>query len=65
MNTMPSRTEGEEIVTSMARGLAGAARVTAAATASAARHAAWYVRYKVDGSSRAQDARAVRGRERG
>jgi hypothetical protein len=65
MNTMAGRSEGEPIVTSMARGLAGAARATAAVTATVARHAAWYVRYQLDGSSRAQDAHGRAGeRER-
>jgi hypothetical protein len=59
---MPARNEGRPIVTSMARGLAGAARGAAAVGANLARHAAWYVRYRVDGNSRAQQARE---RERG
>lgn len=44
-------------VTSMAKGLAGAARGAATVTANAARHAAWYLRYRVDGNTRAQHAR--------
>ena len=44
----------------MAKGLAGAARGAANVTASLTRHAVWYLRYKVDGSSRAQDARDER-----
>jgi hypothetical protein len=65
MITMPGPSEGKPIVTSMTRGLAGAARAAAAATASVARHAAWYARYRVDGSSRAQNARDQgRARER-
>jgi hypothetical protein len=61
---MPAQ-EGEPIVTSMAKGLAGAARGAAAVGANLARHAAWYLRYRVDGNSRAQDGReAVRERER-
>jgi hypothetical protein len=47
-------------MTSVAKGLAGAARGAAALTASLARHAAWYLRYRVDGNSRAQ-----RGSRRG
>jgi hypothetical protein len=39
------------------RGIAGAARGAASVTASLARHAAWYLRYRVDGNSRAHDAR--------
>jgi hypothetical protein len=54
---MPARSEGDPIVTSMAKGLAGAARGAAAVSANLARHAAWYVRYRVDGNSRAQEAR--------
>ncbi|HEX8744627.1 MAG TPA: hypothetical protein VF712_16000 [Thermoleophilaceae bacterium] len=46
----------------MAKGLAGAARGAAAVTAIAARHAAWYLRYRVDGNARAHEARGRRGR---
>ena len=42
------------MVTSMAKGLAGAARGAASMTASVARHAAWYLRYRVDGNTRSQ-----------
>ena len=59
---MPVRSEGEPIVTSMAKGLAGAARGAAAVTANLARHAAWYVRYRVEGNARAQNSRE-RGRD--
>jgi hypothetical protein len=56
---MAARSE-EELLSSMAKGLAGAARGAAAMTASVARHAAWYLRYRVDGNSRAQDGRRRR-----
>jgi hypothetical protein len=49
--------EGEPIVTSMAKGLAGAVRGAAAVGASVARHAGWYLLYRVDGNSRAQRER--------
>jgi hypothetical protein len=39
---------------SLARGVTGAAREAAGVGASMARHALWYVRYRVDGNSRAQ-----------
>jgi hypothetical protein len=45
------------MVTSMAKGLAGAARGAAAMTANVARHAAWYLRYRVDGNARSHDGR--------
>ena len=61
---MPAHSEGEPIVTSMAKGLAGAARSAAAVSTTAARHAAWYVLYRVDGNSRAQRHRG-RVRDRG
>jgi len=52
----------EVSVSDMAKGLAGAARGVAATTASAARHAAWYLRYRVEGNARAQHARERRRR---
>ena len=51
---MPAQSEGDPIFTSMAKGLAGVARSAAAVSTNAARHAAWYVLYRVDGNSRAQ-----------
>ena len=48
------------MVSAMAKGLAGAARGAVAVTANVARHAAWYLRYRVDGNSRAQDGRRRR-----
>jgi hypothetical protein len=54
---MPDRGKGGPIVSTMAKGLAGAARGAAAVTVSLARHATWYLRYRVDGNSRAQKAR--------
>ena len=54
---MPARSEGDRIVSSMAKGLAGAARGAAAVSANLARHAAWYVRYRVEGNARAQQSR--------
>ena len=51
---MPARSEGGPIVSSMAKGLAGVARGAAALTAGLARHATWYLHYRVDGNSRAQ-----------
>jgi hypothetical protein len=62
-HTMPEGSKGGPIVRTMARGLTDAARGAAAVTASLARHATWYLRYRVDGNSRAQ--RAERDRERG
>ena len=56
-----AKRDEEEMFSSMAKGLAGAARGAAAMTATVARHAAWYLRYRVDGNSRAQDGRK-RGR---
>lgn len=53
-HTMPPRSD-DVFVSTMAKGLAGAARGAAAMTASVARHAAWYLRYRVDGNSRAHD----------
>jgi hypothetical protein len=52
--TMPARSEEDPIVASLARGVAGAARGAAGVGASLARHAVWYVRYRVDGNSRAE-----------
>ena len=51
---MPAETKGEPIVASLAKGVAGAARGAAGVGASVARHAAWYVRYRVDGNKRAE-----------
>ena len=52
---MPALAAKEDpIVASLARGVAGAARGAAGAGASLARHAVWYVRYRVDGNSRAE-----------
>jgi hypothetical protein len=52
---MPDRTKGAvAIVDTMARGVTGAARGAAVVTASLARHAVWYLRYRVDGNARAQ-----------
>jgi hypothetical protein len=48
----------------MTKGIAGAARGAAAVTASLARHATWYLRYRVDGNSRAQRAENARERAR-
>lgn len=45
----------------MAKGVTGAAREAAALTARLARHAAWYLRYRVEGNSRAQSARERSG----
>jgi hypothetical protein len=60
---MPRDEEGgEAIVTSMAKGLAGAVRGAAAVSANFARHASWYLLYRVDGNSRAQRARDLRRR---
>ena len=54
---MPAhRKKGAVIFGAMARNVASAARNAASVTASGVRHAAWYVRYQVDGSSRAQKA---------
>ena len=55
----PDAKGGAAIVTSMAKGLAGAVRGAAALSATVARHASWYVLYRVDGNSR-----ALRERER-
>jgi hypothetical protein len=51
----------------MTRSLASAARAAYSVTSSAARHAAWYLRYQVDGTSRArrQPPRRKRTSERG
>jgi hypothetical protein len=59
---MPDRTKGGPIVDSMAKGVAGAARGAASVTRSLARHAVWYLRYRVDGNSRAQNRRQQRRR---
>ena len=60
---MPANDWEVPIVAAMARNVASAARGAANMTTSAARHAVWYVRYQVDGSSRAQKAPArPRGR---
>ena len=65
VNTMAAGTKGDPIVASLARGVAGAARGAAGVGASMARHAAWYLRYRVDGNSRAQNKRdRRRGRRR-
>lgn len=53
----PPKAKGDPIVATMARGVAGAARGAAGAGASLARHAVWYLRYRVDGNSRAQNKR--------
>ena len=47
----------DPIVASLARGVAGAARGAADVGASVARHAVWYVRYRIDGNSRAENKR--------
>jgi hypothetical protein len=54
--------EGPPIIGTVARGFAGAARGAANMTASMARHAAWYLRYRVDGNARAQDAKDAQPR---
>jgi hypothetical protein len=54
---MPARAKGDPIVASWARGVAGAARGAAGVGASLTRHAVWYVRYRVDGNSRAENKR--------
>ena len=54
---MPASPKGDPIVTTVARGVADAARSAAGTSASLARHAVWYVRYRVDGNSRAQNKR--------
>jgi hypothetical protein len=54
---MPASRKGDPIVATVARGVADAARGAAGAGASLARHAVWYVRYRVDGNSRAQNKR--------
>jgi hypothetical protein len=54
VNTMPAGPKGDPIVATVARGVAGAARGAAGVSASLARHAVWYVRYRVDGNSRAE-----------
>ena len=60
---MPAHEEGgAAIVTSMAKGLAGAVRGAAALGANVARHAGWYLLYRVDGNSRAQRERDRRRR---
>jgi hypothetical protein len=60
---MPAHPErGAQIIVAMARNVASAARNAASVTASGVRHAAWYLRYQVDGSSRAQKARPPRRR---
>jgi hypothetical protein len=59
--TMPALVHEEDpIVASLARGVAGAARGAAGMGASLARHAVWYVRYRVDGNSRAEYKRDQR-----
>ena len=45
------------MVASVARGVSGAARGVAGLGASVARHAVWYVRYRIDGNSRARSKR--------
>jgi hypothetical protein len=62
LSTMPDRTEGAPIVSTISKGVAGAARAPAAVTANLARHAIWYVRYRVEGNSRAQSKRDQRSR---
>lgn len=54
---MAADSEEGPIITSMAKGLAGAVRGAAALGASVARHAGWYLRYRVDGTSRTHDGR--------
>ena len=62
---MPGREMGAvSIVDSMARGVAGAARGAASVTSSLGRHAVWYLRYRVDGNSRAQSRREQARRSR-
>jgi hypothetical protein len=61
---MPARTKGVPIVDTMAKGVAGAARGAASVTRSLARHAVWYLRYRVDGNSRAQSRRQAARRSR-
>jgi len=54
-NTMPAhREKGAVIFVAMARNVASVTRNAASVTASGVRHAVWYVRYQVDGNSRAQ-----------
>jgi hypothetical protein len=52
-------------VTEMGRSAARAARGAASVGSAAARHAFWYVRYQVDGTSRARRERPPRGRPPG
>lgn len=59
---MPAGAKGDPIVASLAKGVTGAARGAAGVSASVARHAAWYLRYRVDGNKRAQFKRDQRGR---
>ena len=61
---MPARSEGVAVVSTVVRGVAGAARGAAAATGSVARHTVWYLRYRVDGNRRAQSRRERRSGER-
>jgi hypothetical protein len=54
---MRAPSEEDPIVASLARGVAGAARGAAGIGAALTRHALWYVRYRVDGNSRAENKR--------
>jgi hypothetical protein len=64
VNTMPAGSKGDPIVASLTKGVTDVARGAAAVSASVARHAAWYVRYRVDGNKRAQYKRDRPGRAR-
>ena len=57
VNTMPVPPKGDSIVASLTKGAASAARGAAAVGATVARHAAWYLRYRVDGNKRAENKR--------
>ena len=61
---MRAQPKEDPIVVSLARGVAGAARGVAGAGASLARHAVWYVRYRVDGNSRAENRRERAGADK-
>jgi hypothetical protein len=56
----PSTGQEGSIVETVARNMVSVARGAATATASGLRHAVWYVRYQLDGTSRAQKAPARR-----
>jgi predicted nucleic acid-binding Zn ribbon protein len=57
VNTMAAPVKGDPMVATVARAIAGAARDVAGTGAQLTRHAVWYVRYRVDGNSRAQTKR--------